>query len=311
MANDKDGRTWPSQPFLRSNARKFGIPDRAFKGHRFRPLLHGVRVDRHTALTPRVWGRAALLVHPKGAFISHRTAAAVYGLPVPKHADVDVSVTRAEDRRFGSGIRPHLARDDDDVVELRGLRISSPCRVFAELARTHTLVDLVVLGDRMVRDELCTLEELRAFVREWKGYYRRRAVRAADLVRRGVDSPMETRLRLLIVLAGMPEPMVNHKVRWADGRVRWRFDLSYPGVRLIVEYDGRHHGYDADQWERDGSRRGELEREGWSLVIITSSGIYQSPLQTLERVRAALIRCGHPGVPAHFNDEWTAHFSNR
>jgi len=47
-------------------------------------------------------------------------------------------------------------------------------------------------------------------------------------VRIGVDSPLETRLRLLIVLAGLPEPKVNHQLRDQHGDVVMRFDLSYP-----------------------------------------------------------------------------------
>lgn len=311
MTNHGDGRLGPTRPFLRSDAAQLGVPRRAFRGKRFRPLLHGVRIARNVPLTPGVWGSAALLLHPPGAFISHRTAAAVYGIPVPKHSDLDVSVVRAGDRRFMAGLKPHLAHDDEDVVDHFGVRISSPYRMFAELARTLSLVDLVVVGDGLISKGLCTLAELRDYARRWKGYCRRQAVRAADLVREGVDSPMETRLRLLIVLAGLPEPQVNHKIHWADGTVRRRLDLSYPGVKVIVEYDGRHHAYDSDQWETDVGRRGELDDEGWLMLVVTSKGIYESPSHTLQRVRRALIRRGYPRVPAHFDDEWTVHFPGR
>ncbi len=49
---------------------------------------------------------------------------------------------------------------------------------------------------------------------------------------------METRLRLLLVLAGLPEPTVNVIVRGPDGEWLRRFDLCYPIFRLVVEYDG-------------------------------------------------------------------------
>ena len=48
-------------------------------------------------------------------------------------------------------------------------------------------------------------------------------------------------MRLLIVLAGLPEPTVNVIVRAEDGSWRMRFDLCYVEQRLIVEYDGRRH----------------------------------------------------------------------
>jgi hypothetical protein len=67
-------------------------------------------------------------------------------------------------------------------------------------------------------------------------------------MRDGVDSPMETRLRLLIVFAGMPEPTVNVIVRGEDGSWRMRFDLCCLDQRLIVEYDGRKHADSTEQW---------------------------------------------------------------
>ena len=74
----------------------------------------------------------------------------------------------------------------------------------------------------------------------------------------GVDSGMETRLRLLLVLAGLPEPQVNVILRQPDGSWSMRLDLSYPHLELIVEYDGRQHADSTQQWKRDSRRREEL-----------------------------------------------------
>ena len=83
----------------------------------------------------------------------------------------------------------------------------------------------------------------------------RLAREAADLVRRGVDSPMESRLRLLLVLAGLPEPEVGRPVYSADGGWLAQPDLSYPALKIAIEYDGGHHLQDARQWQRDIRRR--------------------------------------------------------
>ena len=42
----------------------------------------------------------------------------------------------------------------------------------------------------------------------------------------------------------------------------------------------------------------------WRLVIVTSEGIYQHPLRTLERVRDALLECGALGIRRTFKPEW-------
>jgi hypothetical protein len=99
-----------------------------------------------------------------------------------------------------------------------------------------------------------------------------------------VDSPQETRIRLLLVLAGLPEPRVNLIIRGRDGGWRRRYDLAYEELQLIVEYDGRQHAEDTEQWLTDIFRREELDQIRWRLVIVTSEGIYREPLRTLERV---------------------------
>ena len=40
---------------------------------------------------------------------------------------------------------------------------------------------------------------------------------------------------MLMILAGLPEPVINHTIRWPDGTIRFRFALSYPDHRLIIE----------------------------------------------------------------------------
>jgi hypothetical protein len=129
-------------------------------------------------------------------------------------------------------------------------------------------------------------------------------------VRAGVDSPMETRIRLLIVFAGLPEPQVNVIVRIAGGKWRWRFDLCYPEHKLITEYDGRQHAYDAEQWSHDLERREWLDQDGWRILVVITDGIYGDPLPTLQRVRAALEERG-ARVPKSFKQEWTRHFAGR
>jgi hypothetical protein len=64
---------------------------------------------------------------------------------------------------------------------------------------------------------------------------------------------------------------------------------------LIIEYDGRQHAEDTQQWLTDIFRREELDQMRWGLAIVTSEGVYHEPLRTLERVRDALLECGAVG----------------
>jgi very-short-patch-repair endonuclease len=72
-----------------------------------------------------------------------------------------------------------------------------------------------------------------------------------------------------------------------------RFDLCYLALKLIVEYDGEQHG-DLEHRDGDIHRREQLERLGFTLVPVTSLGIYRDPATTLRRVSDALRTSGGP-----------------
>ena len=81
-----------------------------------------------------------------------------------------------------------------------GVRVSGPHSMFLELASILSLVDLVVVGDALVRLGKATPESLVAACAASDAWHAAAALKAARYVRRDVDSPMETRLRMLIVL---------------------------------------------------------------------------------------------------------------
>jgi very-short-patch-repair endonuclease len=112
---------------------------------------------------------------------------------------------------------------------------------------------------------------------------------------------------MLLVLAGLPEPEVNLEIRDDNGVVVLRFDLSYPSVRLAVEYDGRQHLQDVGQWERDVERRDQVDSTGWRLLTVTSRGLFRDPEDTVTRVREALAARGWRPLPAT-SDAWRPHF---
>lgn len=298
------------RPFTRADAVRAGIDPKVLRTSRFRRIFRGVYISSEAEVTPWLRTEAALVLHPKTAFASHLSAARAFKLPVPHHAEEHVTVRRACDRRKHAGIRNHVAAETE-VVELRGMRLSHPFRMFLELASMLSLVDLVVVGDAMLRVFDIPAQRLLDECARSSDRHARAARRAAAYVRERVDSPMETRLRMLIVLAGLPEPEVNLPIVDEYGVERRRMDLSYPSIKLIVEYDGRQHADDVVQWESDLVRREEFDDDGWQILIVTAKGIYREPLRTLTRVRHWLVKRGHPDVPATFDDEWRVHFPGR
>jgi hypothetical protein len=295
------------QPFTWASALTAGVSPSALRGPNFRRIFTGVYIHASVSVTQLVRIRAALLVHPPAAFASHTSAALVHGVPVPARAEVHIGVFEERDRRRRGGIRNHVAPRDAPVVVRGGIRVSSALQTFVELGEVLDLVDLVVVGDAFVRRECFSPKQLREYCARSQHRGARAARRAAAYVRAAVDSPMETRLRMLIVLAGLPEPSINHKVYDSAGRLLYRFDLSYPELRILVEYDGRQHRDDLDQWDHDSDRNDWFVANGWRHVPVFSRGIYRDPAKTLRRVEAALRERG-AALPRRLSDDWLAHF---
>jgi hypothetical protein len=293
-------------PFLRREAASLGVSERNLRGPAYRTVFTGVVIDSRIPDTVVVRARAALLLAPEGGVVSHWTAARLWGGVVPDNDWTHISFMR--DVRFRvRGVKHHRFRHRLDVKRRHGLPVTSPQQTFCHLAKHLGLVDLVALGDRLVKKGRGTPAELVAYADAWPGQCRDEAVRASTLVRERVDSVPETALRLLMVLAGLPEPEVDIRIHDADGFVRFRIDLGYESARLAIEYDGRWHD-EEEQRERDEIRRTDLgTEEGWTFVVVRTKDLYEQPDLLLKRLATELREHGIP-VPTVLSDHWRQHF---
>lgn len=308
-----------SGPFTIQRAYELGLSPKLLRGPRFRTPWPGVRVLREHPDTFVERCRAASLVLPTEATFTHHTALVLGGWLTPQGGryrpedpspgtSLHVSVPMGTARPRGRGLVAHQwYPEPDDVVGLAGLRVSSPARTWCDLgAADEPLTDLVILADALRRRGV-GVGRLRARLDAWEG--RRGALVLRTALRRSrdrVDSPMETRLRLLLEGAGLPEPMVNEWVKSADGTPLHCPDLSWPQWRVAVDYDGRHHNDRDDErdvsagrasdWRarQDQSRRDLLAEDGWAFRVFTSFDVFRQPAILIERVRRALSLAGAP-----------------
>ncbi len=293
------------EPFRVGDSPGHGLTSWELRKHH-RLLFRGVYVSRQTPITVHLLGQAALLAVEAGSHLSHHTAAQLWGAIVPDDPSVHVSSRGSRAQR--PAIAAHRAKSSQHVVTWRGLRLTSPGQTFLDLAHVLNLVDLVVVGDSLVKADRLTPTDLVALAAEHRGPYSMLARRAAGLVRSGVDSAMETRLRLLMIFGGLPEPQVDHRIHATDGTLLYRFDLCYLAWRLLIEYDGRHHAAD-DQWHSDIAR--DEQFDSWRLrkVVVVASDIFRTPANTLTRIRRAMCEQGMPVPP--LSNEWRRHFPSR
>lgn len=297
----------PRLPFLRADGLDHGLTEKVMRGPGYRRLFRNVLVSSTTPPSAVQRVRGALALQCELAWASHASAARVKGAPIPTIADEHVSVAHQKLRRHHQGLRCHVG-DPSGVVVEHGIRVSSDVAMFIELGGQLGLVDLVVVGDWLVRRRGRSPEQLVAACERSRHRDARKALAAARFVRRDVDSPMETRLRMLMVLGGLPEPVVNLEVRDADGELIRKYDLSYPVVKVAVEYNGRLHVEVVENWEADLERRADIDDDDWRLVVVISPGIFKDPLRTLRRIHRVLLARRMPGTPLRLRDDWRPHF---
>ena len=261
-------------------------------------------------ITEELRAQAALGVSPPASHVSHFTAARLWGGVVPDDPDVHVRVPGERGRTRRQGLKAHRSLGETPTTRFRGLPISTPEQTFLELAALGLdLVALVVLGDSLIKAGRTTVLRLTEFLVDTSAQGALAARNAVRYVRENVDSPMESRLRMLLVLAGLPEPTINLILRNADGSWRRRFDMCFPDLKLIIEYDGRQHAGDTRQWQGDLRRREELDALGWRIIVVTADDLYHHPEDVLDRVREAMIDRGATGIRRRFKNDWRRYFA--
>lgn len=149
-------------------------------------------------------------------------------------------------------------------------------------------------GLRAVRERpRVTLSDVEARLAEWGAFSGHRTIRSAlPLARDGVESPKETETRLLLVTAGLPEPIVQYEVR--DGvRLLARVDLAYPDLKIAIEYEGDGHRTVKNQWRTDIRRQRDLEDRGWIVIRLTQYDLGGGAAALISRIRRAIAARSH------------------
>ncbi|WP_344342273.1 endonuclease domain-containing protein [Agrococcus versicolor] len=151
--------------------------------------------------------------------------------------------------------------------------------------------ELVAVGDAIVaRDRPGRLDvaDLAQNAERYRGARGMSLVhRALGAIRVGSESPQETRLRLILVRGGVPEPQLQVEVRDLDGRLIGRLDMAWRRLRLGVEYDGQQHRTDAVQYARDVERHRRLQDAGWQVIRVSARDLDDGGRRIVALVRAA------------------------
>jgi very-short-patch-repair endonuclease len=276
------------RPFTLEETRRSGLSRRKLQGTSWRRLSVGVYVWTGLSETPWLRLEAVRSRLPSAAAFSGRTAAWLHGLELtPGDDPIEITLPRASGVSARVGVtvrRSNLKRGE--VVTREGVPTTSILRTLFDLGQRLELVEAVVAVDRALQLELVTQAQLDSWMagrRGSKGIVRFRQI--ADLAEPGAESPMETRLRLLLMLAGLPRPQTQVRLHDDRGRFLGRVDLFYPASRLAIEYDGGTH---RDSLIEDNRRQNALLSAGFRLLRFTSAEVLRAPERVIAQVRAAL-----------------------
>ncbi|MDN5915264.1 MAG: DUF559 domain-containing protein [Pseudonocardia sp.] len=216
------------------------------------------------------------------------SAAELWGADcAPWRAPVEIVVPGSP--RAPRGVLLHrTALHPGEIHRIGDVRLTSPLRTAFDLGCGSELVEAVVAVDALARTQQFNPDLLLNFAVR---YPRTRGVAGLPevlaLADRRSGSPPETRLRLLLVRAGLPRPDVQHPVL-DDVRQRavW-LDLAYPECRVAVEYEGADHTV-PERVLRDTGRYTRLVAAGWRIYRYTRFEIRDEPDRIVAEVARAI-----------------------
>ncbi|MGA7205085.1 MAG: hypothetical protein WBX27_10695 [Specibacter sp.] len=183
-----------------------------------------------------------------------------------------------------------------------GVPVTAPARTLLDLAAVLALDDLVAAADFLICEHHRDFEEpKKAIVKdaELAGYILSKrflrglanAREAMDLMRVGADSPPETKLRLVLLRAGLPEFRTNCEIPGGPGEPTVYPDLGCEEFRVCGEYEGEIHQTTEKQLY-DRNRDTRTAARGWLQVKVFNNDIRRGEDWVVDLFRQALLRQG-------------------
>jgi hypothetical protein len=254
---------------LRSAGLSADAVERRVRLGRLHRVHRGVYAVGHRAL--RVEGRrlAAVLACGPGAVLSHRSAAAHWGLLGTAQERVEVTAPRS--RQGVPGIRLHTSRslDAQDTTSHQGIPITTLSRTLLDLAATaredqleRALAQAMYLQvyDQRAIDDVITRSNGHRGTKVLE-----QATKQEPKLTKG---KWEARMLRLVRGAGLPKPICNRPLHAPD-HGECKPDFYWPAHNLIVETDGWEAHRTLAAFRSDRAKDAALTAAGYRVVRFT------------------------------------------
>ncbi len=236
---------------------------------RLHPLYPGVYAVGHARIVPHGRLLAALFAVRPDPFLSHRTAAGVWGLREINTRQIELTVVSTGGRPR-PGLTVHRIKRPpapEEIVDRNGLRVSSVPRMLIELAPREHPRELDRLITQAVRKRIFDLEAMEAALGRYArrpGVGKLKAALAAYRPKPERASGFEIAFdEFLTEHPEIPDPVRN--VYFGI----WEVDCYWPEHKLAIELDGRDWHTAVRDAEKDRIKDTKLQREGILVMRIS------------------------------------------
>lgn len=240
------------------------------------------------ALDPLARQLGAVLVLAPDAWLSHDSAAGLWGLRQLRGQRIHVTVTGDRGRAL-AGIDVHRVSELDpcDTRRRHGIPVTAPARTLIDLAADLSDRELERIFDEALARRTLRVSEMKAALERHtgrRGIARARRLVDADRPTAMTRSEAEERFLSLVRRSGLPHPETN--VLFEGFEV----DFLCRAERVVVEIDGHTFHSSRRALERDHQRDARLQASGVMVLRFTWRELLERPEAVLVTVAAALAR---------------------
>jgi very-short-patch-repair endonuclease len=261
-----------------------GAVEKAVRGERLIRLHTGVYAVGHRVLRVEGHRLAAVLACGDRAVLSHRSAAAHWGLLPTARAVVDVTTPRT--RRRVPGIDLHRSRSLDarDTTTHQGIPITTVSRTLLDLAATIHASRLETALAQAERLQLYDLRAITDVLQRANGHRGKATLAQATAGEPKLTrSELEQRFLALVRKAGLPEPLSNHVLADLDHQ-RHEVDFYFPTENLVVETDGWDSHKTKAAFRSDRRKDAALTSAGHRVMRFTYEDVVYEPDTVVARL---------------------------
>lgn len=291
----RDRSLRPGVPFRGSEAIATGRITEYQLRTRCRRLFPDVYVDSTCVVTPMITVQAAALWAPTGAVIGGLGAALLHRerwyATESVGQSTDIYCGRALRSPRGVRIRRRIRElPPGHMVEKQGVLCTSAARTAVDVGRWEDDDDKAIAKiDAVCNRSRITVASLAEAIDQMRGLHGVNRVRS--LLRwcdERADSPPETRLRLMLIRAGLPAPTPQLVIRNEYGVKIAKADLGYERQKVAIFYDSELHR-DKQTWEFDAWANAQMAELGWERVRVTSQ-MMRTPGTLIRQIGSAVMR---------------------